>query len=110
MSQSTFRYIDRTDSFLKDYGNLPKDIQERVEKAISLLVDNLRHPSLRARKIQSAKGIWEASVTMSYRMTFKILKEGILQLRRVGTHDILKIPRSSRPAPLIKPEGPTAAR
>jgi len=87
-----FKFIDRTNSFLKDYRGLPKDIQERVEKAIALLVDNPRHPSLRARKIRGAEVIWEASVTMSYRITFKPLKGGILQLRRVGTYDILKTP------------------
>lgn len=85
-----FRYIDRTNSFLEDYKGLPKDIQMRVEKTFALLAGNLRHPSLRARKIHGAEEIWEASVTMSYRLTFRVLSKGILQLRRVGTHDILK--------------------
>jgi len=92
MSQFKFRYIDRTDSFLEDYEDLPKGIQERVEKAVALLAADLRHPSLRAKKIRGAEGIWEARVTMHYRLTFKILKGGILQLRRVGTHGILKAP------------------
>lgn len=87
-----FKYVDRTDSFPRDYADLPKEVQARTERAISLLVDNLRHPSLKARKIQGAEGIWEARVTAHYRITFKILPEAILQLRLVGTHDILKTP------------------
>lgn len=92
MSRFRFEYIDRTDAFLHDYEDLPKDIQERVEKAIALLADNIRHPSLKARKIRGAEEIWEARATINYRITFRILPGGILQLRRVGTHDILKTP------------------
>ena len=92
MPPSQFKQIERTDSFLDDYADLPREIQERTEKAISLLVSDIRHPSLKARKIKGAGEIWEARVTLSYRLTFKILKGGILQLRRVGTHSVLKKP------------------
>jgi len=87
-----FKGIERTDPFLQDYDDLPPLIQRRVEEAIQLLFENLRHPSLRVKKIQGALDIWEARVTDAYRMTFEIVEGGILRLRRVGTHNILKSP------------------
>lgn len=48
-----------------------------------------RHPSLQVKKMQpKTRGIFEARVTRSFRMTFTLEGEAIL-LRRVGTHDIL---------------------
>lgn len=87
-----FRVLERTDPFLQDYSHPPKEMQRRVDQAIRRLFVNLGHPSLRVRKMQGAPGIWEASVTDAYRMTFEIVEGGILRLRRVGTHDILKTP------------------
>lgn len=87
-----FKGIERTDPFLQDYGKLPREIQSRVDKAIQMLFENLHHPSLRAKKIQGAYGIWEARVTDAYRLTFEIIEGGILRLRRAGPHDILKTP------------------
>jgi mRNA interferase RelE/StbE len=83
--------IERTDSFKKDYQGLPEEIKERTERAIQLLLTNPRHPSLRAKKVQGTRGIWEASVTLKYRMTFE-WEEEVLRLRQVGTYDILKTP------------------
>lgn len=92
MSPFRFEQIERTDSFLNDYAHLPREIQERTEKAISLLVNDIRHPSLKARKIKGVKEIWEARITLNCRLTFRVLKGGVLQLRRVGTHSVLKTP------------------
>jgi len=39
--------------------------------------------------MKGLKDIWEASVTMSYRITFHRSGDTAL-LRRIGTHDILK--------------------
>jgi len=80
--------VARTESFARDFKGLPKEVQGRVEKAISRLVQNPAHPSLRVKKMQGVKNIWEASVTMSYRLTFHRGGDTIT-LRRVGTHDIL---------------------
>jgi mRNA-degrading endonuclease RelE of RelBE toxin-antitoxin system len=87
-----FKEIERTDPFLQDYDELPQETQSRVDKAIQLLFENLSHPSLHAKKIQGVSDIWEARVTDAYRLTFEIAEGGILRLRRVGTHDILKHP------------------
>lgn len=81
--------VARTDSFARDFKGLPKEIQERTEKAILRLGQNPSYPSLRVKKMQGLSDIWEASVTMSNRLTLHRAGEAII-LRRVGTHDILK--------------------
>ncbi len=87
-----FSRVERADSFVSDYLRLPSYLQTRTEKAIALLVRDMRHPSLQAKRIQGALHIWEARVTRRYRLTFEIHPGKILWLRRVGTHDILKTP------------------
>ena len=83
------RRLARTESFARDFRALPKEIQARTEKAILRLAQNPAYPSLRVKKMQGLKDIWEASVTMSYRLTFQRTGDTLI-LRRVGTHDILK--------------------
>jgi mRNA-degrading endonuclease YafQ of YafQ-DinJ toxin-antitoxin module len=77
-------------TFQANYQALPSDIQKRVDKAIRFLASKEGskpfHPSLRARRIKGTADIWEASVTMKYRLTFQI-HEDVLYLRVVGDHD-----------------------
>lgn len=74
----------------ENYQVLPSSIQKRVDKAIRFLaskqVNKPFHPSLRAKRIKGTADIWEASVTMKYRLTFQI-HEDTLYLRVVGDHD-----------------------
>jgi mRNA-degrading endonuclease RelE of RelBE toxin-antitoxin system len=83
--------ISFTVPFKKDYRNLPQSIQDQVDKQIQRLLDNPHHPSLNLKKMEGHRTIWEARVTIGYRMTFQII-EDTYALRRVGTHDILKRP------------------
>lgn len=76
-----------TQIFWDDFKKLPKEIQKKVLKAIRLLAENPQHPSLRAKPIQGAKGIYEATPDMHYRMTYERLPGDRLLLRRVGVHD-----------------------
>ena len=83
--------IQTTKPFDGDYDSLPKEIKERANKQLTLLLENPRHPSLRLKKIKGHPAIWEGRITESYRFTFQISGE-IYMLRRIGTHDILKTP------------------
>ncbi len=81
--------------FKKAYKTLPKEIQEKADKAFLLFVQNPRHPSLRVKKMQGYEGIWECRVDRSYRITFEYDKddesgESICRFRNIGTHDILE--------------------
>jgi mRNA-degrading endonuclease RelE of RelBE toxin-antitoxin system len=80
-----------TKSFRKEYPTLPSSIQESAEKKLKLLLQDSHHPSLRVKKMEGFPGIWEGSITKSYRFTFQII-EDVYILRRVGTHGILRTP------------------
>jgi plasmid maintenance system killer protein len=58
--------------FLDHYAVAPPRIQRAVDRRIGLLVQNLRHPSLRAKKYDEAKGIWQARVNGGWRLYFTI--------------------------------------
>lgn len=81
----------RTDRFKKDFKKLPAPIQERTLKSLRLFVNDSRHPSLHTKKMEGVPGVWEMRVSDDYRITFQYAEEGVL-LRRVGPHDILRIP------------------
>jgi len=84
--------IAQTGPFKRDYKKLPEKIQGQADKTLSLLMTNLYHPSLRAKKIKSRENIWEARVSKDYRISFEITKDTCL-LRRIGRHDeILRRP------------------
>jgi mRNA interferase RelE/StbE len=84
--------ISRTDSFKRDFRELPTAIQELFQKKLGLFMQNLRHPSLRVKKLQGFENRWEASINMFYRFTFEIHKEHYL-FRRIGPHDdVLRSP------------------
>ena len=80
-----------TRAFDKEYSKLPQTVKNKVDEKLSLFMQNLRHPSLRVKKMQGHKNIWEGSITMQYRFTFEIQEE-IYILRRIGTHEVLHIP------------------
>ncbi len=83
--------IHLAESFKKDYRYLPAGVQKLFEEKLKIFVQNIRHPSLRVRKMQGYENRWEGSINMSYRFTFEIHDDHYL-LRRIGPHDILRNP------------------
>lgn len=82
-----------TEPFQKDYQKLSSQIQRALDKALKFLLENPRHPSLRAKKLPGTE-IWYARITHDYRFTFQV--EGvIIILRRAGTHAVLNRERKS---------------
>jgi mRNA-degrading endonuclease RelE of RelBE toxin-antitoxin system len=59
-----------TERFRKDYEGLPQRLQQRVDKALGLLLANPRHPSLQIKKMRGYENRWEGRVTLHYRFTF----------------------------------------
>ena len=78
--------IQYTELFQEKVKELPVEIKKALRAKLDLMVENPRHPSLRMKKIQGQAGIFEASVTMSIRMTWQYTEDGIL-LRNIGEHD-----------------------
>jgi len=76
-----------TEHFTKCYENLSPAIRAQVDKQLSLLLENPKHPSLRIKKIQGITGkIFEGRISRDYRFTFQIETDTYL-LRRVGPHN-----------------------
>jgi len=73
--------------FKKAYKNLSPELQAKVIKALKLFEDNPRHPSLQAKPVQGIRGVYEARVDQSYRMTYQRLPDDILLMRVVEKHD-----------------------
>jgi mRNA-degrading endonuclease RelE of RelBE toxin-antitoxin system len=69
------------------FKNLPPEIQAKVIKALKLLEENPRHPSLQTKPVHGIRGVYEARVDQSYCMTYQRLPNDILLLRVVGKHD-----------------------
>lgn len=76
----------RSEKFKRCFASLPSEVQKIAEKKMFLLARNFRHPSLRVKKMEGTDDIWEASITMNYRVTFRIEKNE-LHLRVIGKHD-----------------------
>jgi mRNA-degrading endonuclease RelE of RelBE toxin-antitoxin system len=64
--------IVRSNTFKQRFRKSPKEIQRRTEKALRLLVTDLQHPSLRAKIIDETNRIWQARVSRSWRLYFRI--------------------------------------
>jgi mRNA-degrading endonuclease RelE of RelBE toxin-antitoxin system len=79
--------IKLTDHFIALYSSLPPSIRVKIDRQISLLADNPRHPSLRTKPVQGTNGIYEARVDLNYRLTYERLPGDILLLRVVARHD-----------------------
>lgn len=80
-----------TKSFEDDYRCLPKEIQKQLDKKLLYLLESLKHPSLRTKKMAGHPSIWEGRVSKGWRFTFEIEGSNFI-MRRVGTHDILRKP------------------
>ena len=50
----------------------PANIQEKFKKQLRLLLRDLRHPSLRAKKYSESDGVWQARIDDSWRFYFLI--------------------------------------
>jgi mRNA-degrading endonuclease RelE of RelBE toxin-antitoxin system len=58
--------------FIRSYKKAPAVVQRAFDKQSLLLLQNLRHPSLHAKKYNEAEDLWQARVTGSWRFYFKI--------------------------------------
>ena len=74
-----------TEKFLRALEAAPPEVVRAFHKQIKLFVANMRHPSLRAKKYDESKDIWQARVTRSWRFFFTI-KDGTYYVTYIGPH------------------------
>ena len=75
-------------SFKRDYQRLPQLIQKQADRKLGLFSKNIRHPSLRVKRVKGYKNLWEGSITMNYRFLFRVDGDTSFLLY-VGTHRLL---------------------
>jgi mRNA-degrading endonuclease RelE of RelBE toxin-antitoxin system len=76
-----------TSHFARSYSKVPEDIQTEFGKQSLLLLQNLRHPSLRAKKYDEGKDRWQARVAKDWRFYFLIQDDTYI------LHDITHHPK-----------------
>ena len=61
-----------SNQFTRAFQDAPERVQREFGKQLSHLLRNLRHPSLRAKKYDEARDIWQARVSGEWRFYFRI--------------------------------------
>ena len=63
-------------------------LYRRVEKQITLFIQNPKHPSLRIHKLTGKlNNSWSLSVTKSHRVVYVFLERNVMYVVGIGTHD-----------------------
>ena len=73
--------------FLKQYSAAPAPVRKAFDKQASLLIENLRHPSLHAKKYREGIDLWQGRVNRDWRFYFTIEAEAY------HLHEIIKHPK-----------------
>ena len=60
--------IVRTDPFKIDFSQLTERERKQGGKAIRLLAENPKHPSLEVHRIKGTKNLWEAYINKDIRL------------------------------------------
>ena len=72
-----------TAAAVKDYTEAPPAVQKAFDKQLKLLLENLRHPSLRTKKYDESRNVWQARVSRDWRFYFLIAGDTYLILNIV---------------------------
>jgi mRNA interferase RelE/StbE len=67
--------IDFTDRVLDALEDAPVAVRKAFRKQLTYLAENLHHPSLRAKKYDESRDLWQARVTKDWRFYFKIVDD-----------------------------------
>jgi mRNA-degrading endonuclease RelE of RelBE toxin-antitoxin system len=65
----------------QDYNNAPLNIQKAFDKQARLLAENLRHPSIQAKKIDQTNDVWQGRVNQDWRFFFQIVDDTYVIVR-----------------------------
>jgi mRNA-degrading endonuclease YafQ of YafQ-DinJ toxin-antitoxin module len=81
--------ISYSSHFTNSFKKLRKTDQVAFETQVKKFLANPKppfHPSLRIKKVQGTKSIFEMTISMGVRLTWEFKDDGIL-LRNIGEHD-----------------------
>lgn len=69
-----------TSYFVAEYHSISKETQGKFDKQLKYLLQNIRHPSLKAKKYDEERGIWQARADKNFRFYFLIEKDTYILL------------------------------
>lgn len=64
--------IELSDRARRSYNDTPGSIYKTFDKQVLLLLADMRHPSLHAKKYDEARGVWQARINRNWRFYFVI--------------------------------------
>ena len=64
--------VEITETFASAYVGAPAEVQKVFGKQLAHLLRDLRHPSLRAKKYDEKRDLWQARVNDDWRFYFTI--------------------------------------
>ena len=67
--------IDYAPGVLDALEHAPAEVRKAFFKQVKLLQQNLRHPSLHAKKYDAGQDLWQARVTKGWRIYFTIIDD-----------------------------------
>ena len=79
-----------TDRFHRSFKKLSDIEKEQLKNKLEILTENPMHPSLRTKRIQGTKDLFECSVNMDIRIIWYYEGDTMIILVDVGHHDILR--------------------
>jgi mRNA-degrading endonuclease YafQ of YafQ-DinJ toxin-antitoxin module len=81
--------LEPTKAFEKSLKKLSGNEQRAVAGKLKLLITDPFHPSLRTKKVQRLKNIFECSVNMDIRILWQHKDNRLILLLDIGHHDII---------------------
>jgi len=81
--------LEPTKAFEKSLKKLSGDEQRAVAGKLKILSQNPFHPSLRTKKVQRLKDVFECSVNMDIRILWTYKDDRLILLIDTGRHGIL---------------------
>ena len=64
-----------SDRAIESLQDAPVGVRRAFEKQLRFLVDNLLHPSLRAKKYDAVNDLWQARVNKDWRFYFTLVND-----------------------------------
>ncbi len=77
--------IQRTERFLKSYASAPLSVRRSCDKKLAFLMNDLRHPSLHAKKYDEAHDVWQGRINDGWRFYF-VIQEDVYILVSMTPH------------------------
>ena len=81
--------LEYTKTFEKGLKKLTSNEQRVIATKLKLLIENPLHPSLRTKKVQRLKDVYESSINMDIRILWMYKGSRLILLLNIGHHDIL---------------------